>query len=404
MQNYFSGTSFPVPIDARGKGNAVNASCNGNSAGNGVGKLLFGVVESGKPVGIATALRVVLHEFGHALLWNHVDSPNFGFAHSAGDSMAAIYADPNSEAPDKGMTFPFLTNSNPGIIRRHDRRIADGWAWFGAKYNTQYAGEQVLSTTLFRAYQSTGGGSEALAYKLFSSQYMFYLIVKSCGLLTHTTRDPTVYVNALKQADMNTADFQGQAGGTSYKVLRWSFEQQGLFQPAGNPMPVTTVGQPPDVDVYIDDGRQGAYQYLDNWQDSPAIWNRNIADGQKGNQQPVAGQSNFIYVKVNNRGINIANNVSVRGFQVTQGTEGNWPLDWSSLDTPSLSATNGIPSGGEVILGPFEWTPVSANTSVLMVAAATNDASIVDNPVIFGKTIPNWRLVPFDNNNAQRTF
>lgn len=404
VATYFAGTTFPVPTDARGKNSAVNASCNGNASGNGVGKLLFGLVQGGEPVGIATALRVVLHEFGHALLWNHVNSPNFGFAHSAGDSMAAIYADPTSDSVDKGLTFPFLTNSNPGLIRRHDRKISDGWAWFGAQYNTQYSGEQVLSTTLFRAYQSTGGASDDLPYKMFSSQYMFYLIVKSCGLLTSMTTDPVVYVNALKQADMNTSDFQGQVGGTNYKVIRWSFEQQGLFQAQGTPKPYTTVGQPPSVDVYIDDGRQGEYQYLADWKDTQAIWNRNSSDGQNGNQSPIPGQVNYLYVKVNNRGTDSAGGVSVRGFQVIVGGQGDWPHDWTQLDTTTVSSATDIPSGGAAVLGPFEWTPLSAGASVLMIATATGDASIVDNAAISGKVIPNWRLVPFDNNNAQRTF
>lgn len=404
VPSYFSGTAFPVPTDARGKGNAVNASCNGNASGNGIGKLLFGLVEGGEPVGIATALRVVLHEFGHGLLWNHVDSPNFGFAHSAGDSMAAIYADPHSQVVDKGLTFPFLTNSNPSVSRRHDRKVADGWAWFGSQYNTQYSGEQVLSTTLFRAYQSTGGGADDLAYKLFASQYMFYLIVKSCGLLSQTTTDPTVYVNALKQADMTTADFQGVPGGTNYKVIRWSFEQQGLYQAAGTAKPYTTKGLPPEVDVYINDGRAGEYEYLADWKSSPDIWNRNAADGQSDNQAPVAGQTNYIYARVSNRGTGPASNGLVKGYQRYAGTQGNWPGDWSQLATTSLPVQGDISSGGSQVVGPFEWVPNSSNSSVLMIASADDDASIVSNPVISGKTIPNWRLVPFDNNIAERSF
>ena len=40
-------------------------------------------------------LKVVLHELGgHGILWDHVDGPNFGFCHSAGDSIAVITNDP----------------------------------------------------------------------------------------------------------------------------------------------------------------------------------------------------------------------------------------------------------------------------------------------------------------------
>ncbi|MGD8779140.1 MAG: hypothetical protein PVH88_09305 [Ignavibacteria bacterium] len=405
VPTYFGGTSFPVPVDHRGKGGAVNASANGNAAGNGLGSLRFGIVEQNYNVGIATALRVVLHEFGHALLWNHVNSPNFGFAHSAGDSMAAIYADPNSLAPDKGETFPFITNSNPGMQRRHDRTVSDGWAWFGTHYNTQYGGEQVLSTTLFRTYQSTGGGSSQLTDKQFASMYMFYLIVKSCGMLTHTTTDPKVYVNALMQADKNTVDFQNQTGGTNYKVIRWSFEKQGLYQKPGTPKPYTQPGEPPAVDVYINDGREGEYQYLNDWQNCQDIWNRNSNDGGSSNQTPILNKTNYLYVRLKNRGTDDADNIKIKCYQSNSSVEFNWPQNWAPALTSELPVIGSVASKGETVVGPFEWTPnISSNMGVLMVASADGDPSIVDNPVIQGKPLGNWRLVPFDNNIAQRNF
>lgn len=399
IASYFSGTTFPIPTDAIALGSDLNAQARGNAAGNGMGAYVFGVAAIGSTVGIAVDYRVVLHEFGHALLWDHVHSPNFGFAHSAGDSMAAIFADPNSQALDKGLTFPFI----PVIDRRQDRKVADGWAWFGTKYNTQYSGEQVLSTTLFRVYQSTGGGAAALAYKLFASQYMFYLIVKSCGLLTATTTDPTVYVNALIEADMTTTNFQGQVGGTNYKVIRWSFEKQGLFQPPGTSKPYTKPGVPPATDVFIDDGRMGEYTYQPDWTANQNVWNRLAPDGGTSHQNPVSGAVNYAYVRLQNRGTGPASNATVRGFQGRVGSEFNWPGDWTALTTSQVAASAPIASGGSVVLGPFQWTPAASGSgSLLMIAAADGDPSIVDNPQIARATIPNWRLVPFDNNIAQR--
>ena len=404
VATYFDGTTFPVPVDFRGKGGAVNASCNGNAHGDGTGKFLFGLVESGQPVGIATAFRVVWHEFGHALLWDHVDSPNFGFAHSAGDSLAAIFADPFSQALDKGLTFPFMTNSNPGLVRRQDRPVST-WAWFGVNYDRGYGGEQVLSTTLFRAYQSSGGGSDVLSYKLFASQYMLYLIVSSCGLMTHTTSDPTVYVNALTQADKSTAQFHGEAGGTLYKIIRWSFAQQGLYQAPGTLQPYTAPGQPPANDLYVDDGRGGQYTWIANWKDTQDIWNRRAPDGGTSNQAPAPGTSNYLYVRVKNRGTDSASNAEVRTFQIRQSSQGDWPGDWTPTQTASLAASGDIPSGGEQVLGPFTWVPGGfSGESVLAIVANPDDPAIVDNPQIAGGTIPNWRLVPSDNNIAQRTF
>lgn len=398
IASYFDGTTFPIPTDPRALGNSVNAQARGNAAGNGMGSYVFGVVQSGYLVGIASALRVVLHEFGHALLWDHVNSPNFGFAHSAGDSMAAIYSDPTSEALDRGLTFPF-----PNIGRRHDRTVAAGWAWFGPQYNDQYAGEQVLSSTLFRAYLSTGGGATELPYKLFASQYMFYLIVKSCGLLTARTTDPTVYVNALQDADMTTANFNGQTGGTNYKVIRWAFEKQGLFQAQGTPKPYTQPGQPPPTDIYIDDGRNGEYDYIADWTSTQDVWNRLAPDGGTTHQDPIANQVNYAYVRVKNRGTGNAANTLVRAYQGNVGSEFNWPNDWVPMTTAQIAGPASIASGGEAVVGPFQWTPSqSGSGSMLMLASADGDASIVDNPLIQGLTFPNWRLVPFDNNIAQR--
>jgi len=395
---YFSHTKFPVPAAPVALDNAVNAQARGNTAGNGMGMYLFGIVQSGYTVGIASALRVVLHEFGHALLWDHVSSPNFGFAHSAGDSLAAIYADPTSQALDRGLTFPFVR-----IGRRQDRTVAQGWAWFGPNYNTQYNGEQVLSSTLFRAYQSIGGGAAQLPRKLFASQYMFYLIVQGCGLLTATTTDPVVYVNALQQADMSTSSFQGQTGGTAYKVIRWSFEQQGLFQAAGTPKPYTTPGQPPPTDVYIDGGRGGQYTYTADWWSNQDIWNRLAPDGGTTHQNPNANAVNFAYVRLKNRGTQSALRAKVKGYQGTMGSELNWPADWAAMTTPEVAAAGLIPSGGQVVLGPFQWTPArSGNGSMLMIATADGDQSIVENPVIQANVIPNWRLSPSDNNIGQR--
>jgi hypothetical protein len=161
LATYFDSTTFPVPVDPWGLGGSstVNAHCPGNAAGNGIGHFCFAAAQAGQMVGIADDVRVVIHEFGHGLLWDHVNSPNFGFAHSAGDALGAILMDPTSIAPDRFLTFPWPQTGSGPLNRRHDRSVTDGWGWFGNKYNTQYNGEQVLSTTLFRLYRSAGGDS-----------------------------------------------------------------------------------------------------------------------------------------------------------------------------------------------------------------------------------------------------
>lgn len=399
---YFNNTDFPVPVDPHALSGGVNAQARGNTMGNGMGAFVFGRAQPGQTMGIAADVRVVLHEFGHALLWDHVSSPNFGFAHSAGDSLAAILHDPGSRAVDRFETFPFM-RASAGLSRRHDRKVEDGWAWFGPQYNKQYQGEQILSTTLFRIYQAAGGDSDNLETKKFAARYMAYLIIKSCGLLTFTTPDPDVYVSALIDADGTTVSFQGHPGGAFRKVIRWSFEKQGLYQPPGAHLPVMQEGAPPEVDVYIDDGRRGQYMpFLADFEGQPEIWNRLADDGGMNHESPSIGVVNFAYVKVRNRGTEPATGVVVRAFQSKIPGAAVWPTDWKAATTPRLSVPAAILPGSETVVGPFRWIPQLEDEKLLISVSATGDLSNLE--TVVAGPILNSRLVPLDNNLAQRAF
>ncbi|GJM30580.1 MAG: hypothetical protein DHS20C17_32150 [Cyclobacteriaceae bacterium] len=402
VSSYFGGTTFPVPVDHRGKGGIVNADAPGNSTGDGMGMLRFGLLQTGQPVGIATSNRVVWHEFGHGLLWDNVSSPNFGFAHSAGDALAAIFNDPANNEPDRGHTFPWVNEGYP-IDRRHDRTVAGGWAWFGPNWNTQYGGEQVLSSTLFRIYQSLGGSSTSLTKRRRASEITTFLIFKGIGLLSATSTQPEVFETALENADKTTANFKGIPLGTFHKVIRWGFEQQGLFQPGAAPSQgnnVTTVGNPPEVDVYINDGRNGEYPYLHNHWSCQDMWVRNSADGGLTHQQPLVGLTNYMYVRVKNRGMQNANNVSVDAYHCLPGTGLSFPDDWTPMSTATLPASGPIAPGGETIVGPFAFVPTQVGHECLL-AIASADGDPGNDTTIMG-TVPENRLVPFDNNIGQR--
>jgi hypothetical protein len=201
-------------------------------------------------------------------------------------------------------------------------------------------------------------------------------------------------------------NFEGHPGGAWHKVIRWSFEKQGLFQPPwpgpGPRPPVTGPGSPPDVDVFINDGRNGEYEpYLTNLGASPGVWNRLAADGGTANQEPAAGVTNYLYVRVGNRGQLQAQGISVKCYQGKAGSTLLWPADWTPLTTASLPGP-AIAAGGSAIIGPFQWTPTQAGpVSVLASVSATSDASNADT---VNGTISNRRLVPNDNNLAQRDF
>lgn len=430
LDSYFDGTVFPVQVDHRATignncagGNCINASAPGTINGRGSDGFRFALAglpaAGGTTVGIAADIRVVLHEFGHTILWDSVHSPNFGFAHSAGDSLAAILLDPESALRNDPVrrfhTFPWVIPN-----RNHGRDVGDGWGWDGAEYGpftfidaAGYKAEQILSATLFRAYRSAGGDSESLNSRKLASRLLAYLIFRAVGSLasnpvTNTAR-PEIFATALMNADIGTRDFEGYKGGAFHKVIRWSFEKQGLYQPPGSPRPVTTAGAPPSVDVFIDDGRHGEYQFQPVYWESTDIWNRlapSVGGGGGIHQTPVVGQANFAYVRVRNRGSQQANNVVVRGYSANPSAGLTWPDDWTPMETAQLDVAGGVPPGGNVVVGPFSWTPRNVgNESILMEVSADGDFSNIDPRTFFpcatGPT-PESQLVPFDNNLGQR--
>lgn len=406
VSTYFAGTSFPIPTDHRGHGGASNAAHWGNDAGASTTKFTFGLLNSGCPVGYATDRAPVIHEFAHSCLQNNIADGVFSWCHGFGDALGVVLCDPGSQAPDRFMRSPFM-NAGAGL-RRHDRDVADGWAWAGSR---DVAGSQqrrqILSSTMFHAYRSTGGdemhGNAAtqLARREFAARYMAYLMLGAVGTMTSAAPPSSAddFATALIDFDQANDDFEGHPGGAFHKVIRWAFEKQGLYQPAGAPTPVTTAGAPPEVDVYINDGRNGEYEWRQNFWNTTDIWSSRTADETIGHETPLLDVINYLYVRVKNRGTETATNVLVKTYHCRPSTGLVWPDDWQAMETAELSAPN-IPAGGEVIVGPFEWIPeVEGHECLLASVSALGDASNADT---VNGPIPHWRLVPFDNNIGQR--
>ena len=421
---YFGGTLLPTVVDHRGLGGAVvNAHCLGNGA-YGIQQTTFALADLtnvAQPLGIACDYRVVLHELaGHGTLYNHVNWPNFGFAHSAGDSVGVLLNDFDTKAPDRFMSFPWLYGYVP---RRHDRTPAAGWGWAGAialaPFSALDAGgynnEQILCTTHFRIYRSIGGDSTEQAVREFAGRYVAYLILRLIGSLTAPTNPPnaTVYASDLIAADAGDWTAAGEVGGCYWKVIRWAFEKQGLYQPAATPKPNNNIGPPPPVDVYIDDGRHGEYSYVasDDYYDvqrfweNTEVWNRHHPDGGLEHQTPIVGTSNYAYARVRNRGTSTATNITVRGWHCRPAAGLIWPDDWKPMTTTSLTVPSLVP-GGQTIVGPFDWHPEELGHECMLIGASAagdraNNDPVTGLPCATGPT-PIWRLVPCDNNLGLR--
>ena len=426
LKVYFGGTLFPTVVDHRGLGPAptINAHCLGNGA-FGILQTTFALADLtnlAQPLGIACDQRVVLHELaGHGTLYNQVNGPNFGFAHSAGDSVGAVLNDPDSKAPDRFMSFPWLDFV---VHRRQDRTPAAGWGWSGNialnPFNPildpgGYNNEQILCTTHFRIYRAIGGDSTELAMREFAGRYVAYLILRTIGGLTQPTNPPNAltYAAFLMAAEIGDWTAAHQVGGCYWKVIRWAFEKQGLYQAPATPKPNNLPGVPPPVDVYIDDGRGGEYTYgpanqypyLQKFWDTTDIWNRHAPDGLTEHQTPIVGVPNYAYVRVKNRGTAAASNIAVHGWHSRPAAGLVWPDDWKPMKTPTL-VIPGLASGGEAVAGPFEWRPqVPGHECMFMSATTAGDLANNDLssglPSAIGPT-PVWRLVPCDNNLGLR--
>ena len=160
-------------------------------------------------------------------------------------------------------------------------------------------------------------------------------------------------------ADDSTIGFEGHPGGAWGKVIRWSFERQGLFQPTGAPTPVTKPGAAPDIDVYIDDGRDGDYQpYLVDISATTDVWNRRHPDGQSDHQEPALGFTSHAYVRVKNRGTKVANNVTVKLSQSDLTGDFTWPTGWIPATTPATGRPRRRPPGRRSCCRPVRVDPL----------------------------------------------
>ncbi len=421
IHTYFGGTVFPTTVDHRGSitnpaGIEINAHCLGNGS-FGILRTTFMLADlsnTANPLGLACDWRVALHELGgHGVLYSHVNFPNFGFAHSAGDSFGAVLGDPETRAVDRFQTFPWVYST---INRRHDRAVTAGWAWGGVNDSGGYNSEQILCTTHFRLYRAIGGDSSEVAMRRFAARHLPYLILRAIGTLTPATNPSNAlgFATAEITAAIGNWSSEGELGGIYWKVVRWAYEKQGLYQPPGAPIPVVSEGAPPPVDVFIENGRHGEYRYgpadqypyLQRFWETTQIWNRLEPDGHAEHQTPVIGKTNYAYVRIHNRGTQAASGVTVRGYHCRPSAGLVWPDDWKPMATPSLAVPGTIPSGGQVLVGPFEWEPrYRGHECMFMSVSAAGDRANSDAasgmPCASGPT-PMWQLVPADNNLGLR--
>jgi hypothetical protein len=373
-----------------------------------------GPVSPKEPLGIGADSRWIWHEFGHVLLMATTGELELRFAHSPGDALAAIVADPSSIIRMHPLwrfaTFPWVF-----LPRRHDRPVETGWSWSGTMHSALasvppslhprrkgYESEQILSSSLFRLYRCIGGDTvidalrndNGLWERSRASHYAVYLIASALQILGDArvvpANKPEAFVLALQNADRTAgkwiANFGAQAydriGGCAIKAIRWAFERQGMYP---DPAAVSgdVPGVPPSVDVFIDSGRPvaastpyGVIQYGPgsyapvslHWQSVQAdpipLWqaSANAIRHLGGNQYAVV---------VGNRGQAPATGVSVQLWCVAWPLNAAAPPDW--LNAAWINAGSigpqAIGPGLTATFGPFT-DPTAAGTRHVLLAVA----------------------------------
>jgi len=357
-----------------------------------------------EPLGIAADRRWLWHEIAHILLMACVGELEFRFAHSAGDALAAIVADPQSQlAADpawRGATFPWVF-----IPRRHDRCVLNGWSWCGTQHHSVglvpdgdrlrrkgYRSEQILSSSLFRLYRSLGGNTFLdQTVRNSASHYSVYLIMSAIQRLAPVGAVPAQevdhFVQVLCEADTgtrtwNVPDLPGvqRIGGCAHKVIRWAFEAQGLF---GAPGKITNApGLPPAVDIYIEDNRgaqavepgdvpygPGTYKPVQlDWKATPA-WH--------ATKDALVVRNGQFFVKLGNRGDQPADRVTVRVFW-RKFPANNAPPKWESGVSWEEASNSGLPQTvaprATIEFGPFQpQKPLPARYILLAIADCPDD-------------------------------
>ncbi|HEY0414280.1 MAG TPA: M36 family metallopeptidase [Allosphingosinicella sp.] len=314
----------------------------------------------------ATDADCMIHEYQHAIQdnivpgWGHTGPSSTGreeagaMGEGAGDFVACAYF------ADRGGGFQREVFEDyvfaPAGLRRVDgiRHYPTGWD------GDIHASGEIWSAALWNTYRAIGGdvgGAGAAAAHEAARQAMFRSLFGSYPLLATNASMPDG-----AEAIMRTNAALSQYRGAHLREMAQAFHNQGIL----------AVDAGADIYIRDDSADPGttAYHSPTFW-DSPDVWIRNHDDGGTAHEQPVAGQDNWFYARVRNRG-----SVAARAFVVTfnvklwLGTEFSYPADFA----PYISAAPGFslaPGANLVVKAkwPAALVPASGSHGCILVSA-----------------------------------
>ncbi|NLE77684.1 MAG: hypothetical protein GX605_13155 [Chloroflexi bacterium] len=119
---------------------------------------------------------------------------------------------------------------------------------------------------------------------------------------------------------------------------------------------------------------------------SPDLWVRNADDGESEHQPPLAGQANYLFARVHNRGPATAYGVRVHLYQHPYSPS-IWPDKWQFLATLELAS---IPAGRHKVVK-LAWEPQESGPACFLARLESQEDPLQHD----------WS-VKWDNNVAQR--
>ncbi len=171
-------------------------------------------------------------------------------------------------------------------------------------------------------------------------------------------------------------------------------DNRGNRQSLTFPVPTVTVdGCSPDLtDMYIRDNDNDIGQIPSGnpWWLSPDIWIRHADDGGTQHMNPQAGQRNYIYARIWNRGTTTIGDIDVDFYFANPGLGLTWPNDWTLLPVkqhiPSIA-----PGSYAVVSIPWDVPNITGHFCLFVRISAPTDPIRDDR-------------VPWENNIAQRNL
>ena len=330
--------------------------------------------------------HVVLHEYGHAM--QHDQVPGWGqpspvtgrnearaMGEGFGDFLACSFF-----APD----HPFLREvfepwifGDLGGLRRVDGTKVYPADWTGEEHDDG----EIWAAALWNVYRAIGGDSMGVFERRAARDEMVKSVV-----LSHDVMAPNATMPDGAEALMTTHAALDPYIGKSLTAMLDSFHARGIL------------ACDPAADLYISDfpADPGLHDTTGQpfW-NSPDLWVRNADDNGTAHQNPEAGQDNWFYARIRNRGT-----APARAFVVTfnvkpfAGIEFVYPSDW----LPPISAAVGFN------LAPGASTVVKAKWPAGMVPPAGTHACWLAQAYMPTAPTPAGKHVWEHNNLAQKNL